>query len=122
MSKLTQFARFAGRYAGELRSVAGFLSGILNMIPANPAERSDLSRILDDLTAAADRIEESIPGILDGGISRDEIKAVLRGLVIELLPDIIGGLSEKNTRAAVAGAVVAKPKRVRAKAKASTGD
>jgi len=100
MSKLTQFGKFVGRYAGELRDVASLLGTVFRSLPIDPADRSEVDGILNGLNTAADRIEASLSGILaDGRIDRDDLKIVLREILPEILPDLIGGLVEKQTRA-----------------------
>jgi len=109
MSKLSQFGKFVSRYAGEIRSVAGLFTGLFQFLPIDPADKRRLQETIDGLAEAADRIESSLPGLLDGNISRDDIRDVLREILPEILPDMIGGRAETVTRQAVAP----RPARVR---------
>lgn len=103
MSKLTQFARFVGHYAGELRTTGGVFASILRVLPIDPADKAPAEEAVERLIEAADRIEAGIGNVLDiGNISADELKAALRPLLAELLPDLLGGQVEAAVRKAVA--------------------
>lgn len=99
MSKLSTFAKFVGRYAGEIRTIGTLVTGVLAALPIGREDRENLQRNIDNLFDAADRIEKSLSGLGDAvGLSRDEIKEIVREIVRENLPDMIGGAVEKLAR------------------------
>lgn len=99
MSKLSTFAKFVGRYAGEIRTIGTLVSGVLAALPIGREDRENLQDKIANLFAAADRIEASLSSLGDAvGLSRDEIKEIVREIVRESLPDMIGGAVETATR------------------------
>lgn len=108
---MSVFSKFVGRYAGELRGMASLLNTLFRALPIDPADKSQAVKVLDDLNSAADRIEAGLSDILaDGVINRDDLKIVVREVVAEILPDILGGAVETQARTATKPARVRKPR------------
>lgn len=95
---MSKFSSFLRKFAPEYRELAKSLATVVVGIALNPDERKQVLAVTDMIQGAADKIEESIGAVEkaeQAGIDRNALKAAMR----ELLPDIIGGLSEAALRA-----------------------
>lgn len=95
MSKLSSFLR---KFAPEYRELAKSLATVVVGIALNPDDRKQVLAVTDMVQKAADNIEASIKEVEKSeavGVDKNTLKAAMK----ELLPDIIGGLSESALRA-----------------------
>ena len=94
MSKLSSFLR---KLSPEYREIASSFGTIVLGMALPKTERETILRTAKMLGDAADNIENSLERVEEAekiGIDRDTLKSVIR----EMLPDIIGGLSEAAIR------------------------
>lgn len=95
MSKLSSFLR---KFAPEYRALAGSLGTIALGIALNPAERDAVLKVSQTIGNAADSIEAHLQEVQQAeaaGIDKEALRAAMK----ELIPDIIGGMSEAAIRA-----------------------
>lgn len=95
---MSKFSSFLRKFAPEYREIAKSLATVVVGIALNPDERKQVLAVTDMIQNAADKIEESLNAVEraeKAGIDKTALKAAMR----ELLPDIIGGLSETALRA-----------------------
>lgn len=98
---MRDFVKFVGRYAGEIRAVSGLFGTLFRVLPIDPGERETVEGVVARLASAADNIERGLGDILaDGQINRDDLKIIVREVVAEMLPDVLGGATETAARAA----------------------
>lgn len=99
MSKLSSFLR---KFAPEYRALAGSLGTIALGIALNPAERDAVLKVSQTIGNAADSIEAHLQEVQQAeaaGIDKDALRSAMK----ELIPDIIGGMSEAAIRAIIDG-------------------
>ena len=95
MSKLSSFLR---KFAPEYRALASSLGTIALGIALNPAERDAVLKVSKTIGDAADSIEAHLQEVQQAEAAGVD-KEALRSAMKELIPDIIGGMSEAAIRA-----------------------
>lgn len=101
---MSSLSKFLGKFASEYREVGGAIATIAMGVALDPSERAKVQGVVDVVQKAADNIEASLEGagkLADAGLSKSQLKAALKEVVAELLPDMLAGLVETAVRDAV---------------------
>lgn len=95
---MSKFSSFLRKFAPEYRALAGSLGTIALGLALDPAEREAVLKVSKTIGDAADNIEAHLQEVQQAeAVGVD--KAALRDAMKELIPDIIGGMSEAAIRA-----------------------